>query len=116
VAFGTDMEIPAGRQARVRPNGSVVSAVSPEEAQRRLAWRDGLIWLDGDPLSYAVAEMNRYNSTVLVIDDPAIADMRLGGAFKATNVDHFVSSLHRVLGIHSSRVERSGWTEIHLRS
>jgi transmembrane sensor len=40
-----------------------------------------------------VAEFNRYNQKQLVIADPSIAEIRIGGNLRATNVDAFVRVL-----------------------
>jgi transmembrane sensor len=108
--------VTAGQSAWINPAGTTVQEVSPEEIQRRLAWRRGKIWFDGSPLSYAVAEFNRYNASVLVIDDPALAGLRLGGAFNATDVERFVRVLEKMFGVQSQVLQRSGSLEIHLRA
>jgi transmembrane sensor len=41
----------------------------------------------------AVAEFNRYNRRQLVIEDPALREIRVGGNFQSNNVDGFVRLL-----------------------
>jgi transmembrane sensor len=56
-------------------------------------------------LADAVAELNRYNERQLVIDDPAIAGLLIGGSFRATNVDEFAELLQKGYPV---RIERKG--------
>jgi transmembrane sensor len=70
-----------------------VQKVADEDVTRRLAWTKGRISFDRVTLAEAVAEFNRYNRRQLVIDDPAIAEIRIGGGFEATDVDSFVAAL-----------------------
>jgi len=60
---------------------------------RKLAWTQGRLWFDRVTLAEAIAEFNRYNRRQIVIEDPAIAGIRIGGALDATEVDSFVAAL-----------------------
>lgn len=61
--------------------------------RRRVAWRDGVIELQGETLAQAIEEFNRYRKTPIVIADPALATMRVGGRFQTDEADKFVSAL-----------------------
>jgi transmembrane sensor len=65
------------------------------EAETYTSWRSGYIALRDTVLAAAVAEFNRYNQKQLVIADPSIAEIRIGGNLRATNVDAFVNVLER---------------------
>lgn len=92
LAAGDDTTVDAsGRLATVRADSS--------EIDRRLAWTRGQIWLNETTLADAIAEFNRYNSRTFVIADPALASLRVGGAFAATDPKAFVAALERVFGI-----------------
>ncbi|HEY4212046.1 MAG TPA: FecR domain-containing protein [Steroidobacteraceae bacterium] len=67
--------------------------LSGPQIQRRLAWTSGRLEFAGEPLSGAIAEFNRYNRLQLRVDDPHIAELRLGGRFQTTNIDGFVDAL-----------------------
>lgn len=56
--------------------------IGEEEVERQLAWRDGLLIFDGETLQVAVAEVNRYASTPVTIEDPALGRERLVGVFR----------------------------------
>lgn len=57
------------------------------------AWRFGRLVLDSDPLSSAVAEINRYNARQIVIADPSLHDLPLNGVFQTGMPEAFVEAL-----------------------
>jgi transmembrane sensor len=66
-----------------------VEPIAPAEAERRLAWREGLVSFDGESLQTAVAEINRHNRRQIVVDDPALGAMPIVGVFRATDLEGF---------------------------
>ena len=52
----------------------------PEEIQRQLAWRLGQLEFDGDKVSDAARQINRYNLTQIRVEGIA-GDARIGGTF-----------------------------------
>lgn len=84
----------AADSAAVIAAGTVSAApLSKDVLQRRVAWRDGVIELRGETLEQAVAEFNRYQRRKLVIADPSIATIRVGGRFETDEADKFVSAV-----------------------
>jgi transmembrane sensor len=51
------------------------------------------------------AEFNRYNTRKLIVADEKAAQTRIAGTFRADNIDAFVNTAHRVLGL---KVEKRG--------
>jgi transmembrane sensor len=68
---------------------------------RKLAWTNGRISFDGETLTEAVHEFNRYNRRRLAIADPAIAQIRVGGLFDATDPESFAATLEKHFGVQS---------------
>jgi transmembrane sensor len=85
----------AGTVARVSDNDVVIQKHPLAEIEQSLTWRSGVLTFRNTPLTDAVAELNRYNSRQLVIEDPAIAALEVGGVFRATNLDTFVHLLEQ---------------------
>ncbi len=56
-------------------------------------WRRGRVYFNETPLRDAVADMNRYSKTHLVITTPGIADMPVSGVFRAGASDSFARAL-----------------------
>jgi transmembrane sensor len=88
----------AGESISVKARKLHVTKIDQEVMTRRLAWTQGRLWFDRVTLAEAVGEFNRYNRRQLVIADPALAQLRIGGAFDATDLDSFVAAL-RSFGI-----------------
>jgi transmembrane sensor len=96
-AAATTLE--AGESASIGVEQMQVHRLTPQTVSRKLGWMEGRVWFDQDTLSTAVAEFNRYNRRKLVIADPTIAGVHIGGGFEATDPDSFVSALERIFGI-----------------
>ncbi len=92
----------AGSMLEARPEATRLVA-APSQIDRLLSWRRGLVTFDDARLADVVAEFNRYNRTQLVITDPALAEARVGGAFRPTNLDAFVRVLAQDLGVVTRR-------------
>ncbi len=56
-------------------------------------WHDGRIFLDDLPLAEAVAEMNKHSAVQIIVDDPALAQWRVSGMFRAGGQEAFVNAL-----------------------
>lgn len=80
-----------GEQLLVRKTGAV--AIKPADVERLISWTTGRVRFDNTPLSEAVTEMNRYSGTPIVIADPAIADMRISGAFRTGQSRSFAEAI-----------------------
>jgi len=105
------VRIAAGSKAFVSPDaGEITPTPASQEIDRTLAWRLGELALNGESLSYAVDELNRYNSKKLVIDDADLGREPLVGYFRATEPDNFS---HAVAGLVGARVRDDG-NVIHL--
>jgi transmembrane sensor len=76
------------------------------------AWRRGEVMLDETMLADAVAEMNRYDVRMLVIDDPAVAALRISGIYHAGDSSGFAQTIAELYGLQV--IPQEG--RIHLRS
>lgn len=105
--------LPAGSVARSGREGVVVRADTVQQAENYVSWRDGFLSFHDTPLTVAVAELNRYNVRQIVIDDPAVGAIRVGGHFRWSNADAFVRLLTRGLPVSAS--EQGGQIALHHR-
>ncbi len=83
----------------------LVAAVTETDLERELAWRNGMLIFEGEPLEKAVEELSRYTEARFVIVDDAIRDRRVGGYFRTGDVDSLLSVLEEGLFI---TVQRQG--------
>lgn len=73
---------------------------APQELSNELGWRRGVLIFKHTALSDAAAEFNRYNTTKLVIADPAIARVEIGGTFPSGDVAAFARVARNLLKLH----------------
>jgi len=94
--------VSAGETAVAGGVGVKLRPISAEVAARKLAWQDRMLAFDAEPLAQVVAEFNRYNDRELVIRDPTVASLKIGGYFRPTNLDAFVKVLESNFGIRAT--------------
>jgi transmembrane sensor len=86
-------QIHAGQAALASGRAVKVTEVPRAEMTRKLAWQNQMLVFDGDSLPDIVAQFNRYNERQMVIADKRLASRRIGGYFRPTNLDAFISVL-----------------------
>ncbi|WP_290946954.1 FecR domain-containing protein [Hyphomonas sp.] len=74
----------------------VLSTIDPAQAGK---WREGLLQFDNVTLAEAVAEMNRYSTTKLHIEDTDLASERISGSFPAGKQEEFAETLKLYLPV-----------------
>jgi transmembrane sensor len=96
-------ELKAGERLLAEASGAM--RVERIDTTRATAWRDGRLIADNIELAELVREANRYSKVKLVITDPALAKLKVGGVFKlghaqmiAENLAGFLPIQHRVDG------------------
>jgi len=93
--------VEAGKGAMVGPGAVATVSLDSEALQQRTAWRRDLIELRGETLEQAVAEFNRYRTAPLVLGDPRIASIRVGGTFATGESEKFLAALSSGFGVES---------------
>ncbi len=100
--FGRDRplaDLHLGQIAEVREGRIVVDEIPLMDIEQSLSWRSGYIALRGTRLDEAIAEFNRYHYKQLVIVDPALAGLRVGGNFRWDNLEGFLRILDEGFGV-----------------
>jgi len=92
-------ELTTGQRFETVTPAEPVARITPEAISDTLAWREGAVVFNGEPLVQAIAELNRYTDVRLVVADPAIHDLRVGGRFRAGDVDGFLEALTRAFPV-----------------
>jgi transmembrane sensor len=67
--------------------------LSRGDLERALAWREGALEFHGNSLKEAVSQINRYNVRQLVIIDPTIENLSVGGRFRYSDFNRAVDTL-----------------------
>jgi transmembrane sensor len=75
-------QVKANEQVEYRPIG-LVSNPHPTDALRAVTWRSGWLQLpeEGATITSVLGELNRYTDKRILIRNPQLADMKVGGAF-----------------------------------
>lgn len=99
-AAGTrDAVIGQGDIAFAQPHGTLITIAAPRRVDAMTGWRNGILVFDNQRLIDAVADFNRYNVRPIRIEDPAIANLRIGGTFQIANSDGFLKLLQSAYGL-----------------
>ena len=88
---GSALLLTAGEQLTVE-NGAR-DRVSKENSDRITSWRHGQVIFENARLADAIAELNRYSESKIELADPALADLRLNGAFATGRPTVFVEAV-----------------------
>jgi transmembrane sensor len=88
-------------------------SVDRPELSRITAWERGRVEFDATPLEEATTEMNRYTTARLLVADTEVAQLRIGGVFRAGDSEEFVKIVTAAFGL---RAERNGATIVLSRS
>lgn len=83
------------------------TALTQNEVARRLAWEEGQLIFDGERLDRAVAEVNRYSPTPVVIDSPRLAGQSFVGVFRTGDARAFA---HAAAAAFNARVSEDAGT------
>lgn len=103
-AAGTGVELTAGQGVTADDAGRLAPVVGVA-AGGVAAWRQGRVSFTDTPLAQALAEFERYGDTGLVVRNPAVGALRLGGSFSLHQVGTFAQALPVLLPV---RLERRG--------
>lgn len=103
--------VAAGQSALFSEEIESLETIPESELNRKLSWRQGVLVFAGDPLAKVVADISRYTDMTIVILDPELRDLRIGGYFKVGEVDAMFEALEKGFGI---RVERVNEAEVQL--
>ena len=96
-------QVQAGEAALAGPMNVHVRPVTPSDLQFASGWRQGELVLDGQTLGVVIEEYNRYLDDKIVIADPSLTSLRLGGRFNTRDPKDFLTALQSSFGIHVSQ-------------
>lgn len=103
--------VEAGQRAVVPGNftaGSpavIVTRIDAAEMSRELAWQAPLLRLGGATLAELVLEFQRRSGQRVVLADPSLAQLRVGGRFRADDADGFANLMATTLDLEVERAE-----------
>ena len=107
----SSIELSAGEALAVLADGA--STVLPKaDIEAATAWRQGKVIFRDQTLSEAVHRLNRYSSQQVIVDDPALAQMKVSGVFDSGDAQAFAEAMQAYLPV---AADFSQTSTIHLR-
>lgn len=94
--------VDAGSLAVMEAGPMIVQGLDAAEIETRLSWQRGMLVFDGEPLDSVLLEIGRY-TTVAFAPDDSIRNVRVGGYFRAGDIDGLLVALRESFDIDSRR-------------
>lgn len=105
IRFNANPRSTPGPAAPTAPPADGPLAVSAEEMEQQLAWRDTLLEFNGTTLAEAADQLNRRNQTRIVIEDEAVGRLQVTGYFRSDNPEGFVRMAEETLSLRAETRE-----------
>jgi transmembrane sensor len=86
-----------GERLTFRDDGS--PALDRPNLERLLSWRQGRVMMDHTPLEEAVAELNRYSTLPLVVEDARTRALKVSGVFRVGDPLLFARAIAATYGL-----------------
>jgi transmembrane sensor len=98
--------VKANQEIEYRPIG-LVAEPHATDALRAVTWRSGVLQLpeEGATMAAVLDELNRYTDKRILIRDPRLADIKVGGAFNTRDVKSALQKLQ--MGVPTIEVHES---------
>jgi transmembrane sensor len=95
----------AGQKALVARDSAQSANLSIEQIQNELAWRQGVVVFDREPLINALTEISRYVAVHFDFEDEKLKEKRVAGYFKAGDLDGLLAALSNNFDIRYKKVD-----------
>ena len=82
--------------------------VAAVDVDRQLLWRNGFVEFDDETLGHAVAEMNRYASKPIVLNNDGVAALHVSGLFRTGSPDQFIDAIQGILPVEAKPTAQGG--------
>lgn len=96
----------AGERYERRGQTQNVSVMSDYDIGRSLAWREGMLWFEGEPLAHVLEEFSRHTGVSFVLSDPDLAAVAITAYVRADNIETFAARIEEAYP--NIKVRRSG--------
>jgi transmembrane sensor len=99
----TELLVRAGDQATIGDDGEQVRHIGVSQIEANSAWQHGMLVYKGETLATVIADVSRYTTVRFSISDDSIRSKRVGGVFRAGDVDGLLVALRESFGIDARR-------------
>jgi len=103
-----DVVIAPGEIATIENSAFTANkSTSFEQIQRVLAWQQGMLVFNGQPLDEALTEVSRYTTIKFEIIDSKLNQTKVSGYFKANDIDGLLESLKNNFNVQFEKVNNN---------
>jgi len=95
----------AGQNAVFSQVVELIEEIPIVELNRKLAWHQGMLVFDGEPLEQVVENIARYTDLTITIDDASIRELPVVGLFKVGEIEALFEALEQSLGLQISTLD-----------
>lgn len=88
--------------------GHQAPAVHSVDVAQQLLWRRSLVEFNDEPIGDAIAELNRYSVTPIIVTDDRVASMRISGIVRTGDADAFTSLVGAMLPVEARKTAQGG--------
>lgn len=92
--------------------GGLAPVIESVDIDNQLLWRRSLIEFENETVKSAIAELNRYSATQIVVADPHVAQMRMSGIVRTGDIAEFTELVGAMLPI-AARKNAQGSVELY---
>lgn len=82
--------------------------VASVDVDRQLLWKNGFVEFDDETLGHAVAELNRYATRPIVLDNDGVAALHVSGLFRTGAPDQFIDAIQGILPVEAKATPQGG--------
>jgi transmembrane sensor len=93
----------AGEEVIAKDEGSTIRKLEPEDIDVELAWQRGMLIFRGETLDAVLREVSRYTTVEFELADDSLASVRVGGYFRAGDIDGLLVVLQKNFDIRATR-------------
>jgi transmembrane sensor len=114
-AVSAGASVSAGEQLKVHGRAEALRDLDEAQLTRLLAWRQGSVDFDNEPLGNVADELMRYTSLKIEFSDPALRKLRVGGTFRTSpeGAEALLTVLHDGFGM---TVRRDGPDRVYIEA
>jgi transmembrane sensor len=95
----------AGQTAVLHAGSPQIEALAPQDLERKLAWRQGMLAFADEPLGQVLDEIGRYTQITIEVTDPALRDLPVAGRLRIDDVDNMLEALQLMADVRVERVD-----------
>lgn len=102
---GQGLLLVSGQKAIFDGKHTPAVELSLDQVQRDLAWQQGMVVFQGEPLEDALKEISRYSPVLFQIPDAKLKQKRVAGYFKAGDINGLLFALKNNFDIENVKID-----------